>query len=328
MPIKKQCYYSFEDGKRCPEKPSTSSKFCFFHNRKASKSSVQARNKIIKAIQLGKKLEGAHLEKTDLSEADLKGAILTRAYLNGANLKRVHLEKAHLYGAHLQNTNLFNAHLQSANLKETTLTNANLLEIKLDQAKLLGIHWGANKKIKNETEADQFAQKNKSNKAKEKYREAEEIYRNLRLHLNAAGLFEEASDFLYRELVVRRKQLPLYSCKRFISKVIDLLCGYGEKTARVLICALSLIFFISFIYFFSHLRFGEKILGYTSNQTLKENVFEYSQCLYFSVVSFTTRGFGDITPFGLSRIFASIEAFLGAFMIALFVLTFVRKMIR
>lgn len=40
--------------------------------------------------------------------------------------------------------------------------------------------------------------------------------------------------------------------------------------------------------------------------------------LYFSIITSTTTGFGDIVPNGISRIFASAEAFSGFFLFALF----------
>ena len=48
----------------------------------------------------------------------------------------------------------------------------------------------------------------------------------------------------------------------------------------------------------------------------------------YSVVTFTTLGYGDFTPVGLSRIFAAFEAFTGSFTLALFVVVFVKKMTR
>ena len=188
--------------------------------------------------------------------------------------------------------------------------------------------WGAQDKVKNELEGEKFEKVKNKSKVRKKYREAEEIYRNLSVHLSSAGIYEDASQFLYREMVVRRKQMPLFSIRRFCSKSIDLLCGYGEKTYRILLSAAALIFFISWIHYLAGVRLGEQLLRLDWNQTFQNNFSEYFACLYFSVVSFTTRGFGDITPFGLSRFAAALEAFIGAFMIALFVLTFVRKMIR
>ena len=50
--------------------------------------------------------------------------------------------------------------------------------------------------------------------------------------------------------------------------------------------------------------------------------------MYFSVVTFTTLGYGDLVPVGPSRIIAAIEAFAGSFTLALFVVVFVKKMTR
>ena len=52
------------------------------------------------------------------------------------------------------------------------------------------------------------------------------------------------------------------------------------------------------------------------------------QALYFSIVTFTTLGYGDIAPVGLARAVACSEALLGAFMMALFIFVFCRRMVR
>ncbi|GAI81392.1 unnamed protein product, partial [marine sediment metagenome] len=49
-------------------------------------------------------------------------------------------------------------------------------------------------------------------------------------------------------------------------------------------------------------------------------------CIYFSTITFTTLGYGDFRPLeGWGRILAGSEAFIGAFMMALFVYTFARR---
>ncbi|PUZ92369.1 potassium transporter Kef, partial [Vibrio vulnificus] len=57
-------------------------------------------------------------------------------------------------------------------------------------------------------------------------------------------------------------------------------------------------------------------------------VLEFLNAVYFSVVTFTTLGYGDISPVGLARFIAALEAFLGSFTMALFVVVFVKKMTR
>jgi hypothetical protein len=56
---------------------------------------------------------------------------------------------------------------------------------------------------------------------------------------------------------------------------------------------------------------------------------EIIDAIYFSFVTFTTLGLGDIRPLtNLGKAFICLEAVIGAFMIAVFVVVFVRKMAR
>ena len=57
----------------------------------------------------------------------------------------------------------------------------------------------------------------------------------------------------------------------------------------------------------------------TDNHT----VYDASSCLYFSVITFTTVGYGDLHPTMASRLYAGTEALLGAMIFALVVSTLV-----
>ncbi|MDN6869875.1 potassium channel family protein, partial [Aeromonas caviae] len=76
------------------------------------------------------------------------------------------------------------------------------------------------------------------------------------------------------------------------------------------------------------LNFAGTHLIYRPDAPLEQNAIFLMECLYYSVVTFTTLGYGDFTPVGLSRIFAAFEAFTGSFTLALFVVVFVKKMTR
>ncbi|MCD7036358.1 potassium channel family protein [Metabacillus sp. GX 13764] len=62
------------------------------------------------------------------------------------------------------------------------------------------------------------------------------------------------------------------------------------------------------------------ILELTGTGNLKEHYLPHQslsmfdligKCLYFSLVTNLSVGFGDITPFGIARLFASMQAFIG-----------------
>jgi len=117
--------------------------------------------------------------------------------------------------------------------------------------------------------------------------------------------------------------------------------GYGEKPLNVVISAGLIIVFFALLFSSIGISNPEIIdlKGITVNQNtgdivdsaskglLKNNVIRnFPDSLYFSLITFTTLGYGDFRPLeGWGRILAGSEAFIGAFMMALFVYTFARR---
>jgi hypothetical protein len=97
------------------------------------------------------------------------------------------------------------------------------------------------------------------------------------------------------------------------------LCGYGEKPFRVTLSSLGIIFGYGILYYFLNvLKVPE---GYN---LIRLNIWDN---IYFSVVTFTTLGFGDLTIkiVPLFQALVGSEAFIGAFMMGLFVFTLSRR---
>jgi len=93
--------------------------------------------------------------------------------------------------------------------------------------------------------------------------------------------------------------------------------GHGERPARTFFVGLLIVFASPFFYIFDYLL--------KNGVAFKPGFFE---AFYFSVVTFTTVGYGDITPLGFSKLIASIEAFSGLFIMPLFVIGLSRKYLR
>lgn len=213
------------------------------------------------------------------------------------------------------------------------LSDANLHCATLDDVNLLGIRWH-NTRLDNLDTGKRLMQERRGRKERDPaqariwFKEAEETYRDLRKASEAQGIFTMSGRYIQQELTMRRLQLPFWSGRRFTSWIVDLFCGYGEAPMRVVLFSLLLIFICSLFYFFFGLNFNGNHLVYRPGAPFEQNAIFLLECLYYSVVTFTTLGYGDFTPVGLSRIFAAFEAFTGSFTLALFVVVFVKKMTR
>jgi len=263
--------------------------------------------------------ERASLQGADLSGADLEGAYLLYANLNEANLGKAKLRGANLYNAQLQKvdlwaadltyTELVDADLEGVNLRGAELVNtymsgANLSNAYLNGADLskvsdlAGIKWG-NKYMVGEETIEHFTV-------------AAGVYRNLKKWHTDAGIYDIAGKFHFREMEAKRKAQEWGSEPhlKLWAWALRLLCGYGEKPERVVASATGVVLVMAGIYSVSALTFLNS--------------------LYYSAVSFTALGygFGVSTSEGWVKGLGAFEAFIGVFMMALFLITFVRKMVR
>jgi hypothetical protein len=177
------------------------------------------------------------------------------------------------------------------------------------------------------------------------WKELEGIYRRLKQSSLKFGDNSTAGKFYYQEMECKRKQLKGIE-KHFWYLFYKKLCGYGEKPFNVIWASLFLIFVSAISYLFGGIEFvGSSILKVPPNvidYNLSLNSFgiqwaitnidsvleDFLLCLYTSVITFTTLGYGDVHPIGFSRVIASLEAGLGIIMTALFIFVFTRKMLR
>jgi len=202
--------------------------------------------------------------------------------------------------------------------------------------------------------------------AKEEYLKANKIFLLLKNNFHSLGQYEDESWAFKKEKDMERlsKSFPYYKevlkeeglkekfpilkwirkgkFRKWITSVFsNMIYGYGERPWNVIKAALVVI--LLFAIGFSIIGIGNpeiielkgtainqntgNIVDLASKGLLKNNVIKnFPDSLYFSLITFTTLGYGDFRPLeGVGRILAGSEAFIGAFMMALFVYTFARR---
>jgi hypothetical protein len=168
--------------------------------------------------------------------------------------------------------------------------------------------------------------------------EAYDMYRSLRILFQTNGLRREVSKAYYRERLFEmihvwdENQLwhslkilakdrgiyyrgqALYYAKKltsyFSSLMSYLLWGFGERPGQILFNSIFVIILYTTFYYCSKLQPVEH---------------DWVNSLYFSTVTFTTLGYGDISPIHSSsglKLLVGSEALIGAFFIGLFVAGF------
>ncbi|MRI32038.1 potassium transporter Kef [Endozoicomonas sp. OPT23] len=320
------CLYRGKSGGRCQESKSTDSDYCYWHDSSVDKFGDDIKEKLEQRAASGVLMEGFQLKKTNLDGINLINPDGQPYRLINSNLCRASLQGAHLYRVDLSGSSLLKADLSKANLRRSNLENCDLLGVNLKNAGIEHTHFG--NKILQEKKGKAFCQQGKHKEALECFEEAGEVARNLRRHCETQGMFTRAGHFFYKEMRLHRFRLPRYSFARLLSWLVDLVSGYGEKPARVIVFSASFILFCSLFYFLFGIQDSGQLVIYQPGFSLSENLRGWLDSLYFSVVTFTTLGYGDLTPVGPSRFFAALEAFIGSFTLALFVVVFVKKMTR
>ena len=296
-------------------------------------------------------LGGADLSHANFEEADLSGVDLSDATLSNTVLRSASLYEAVVVDATLKETLLVNADLTEADLEYAAMIRTDLRGADLSGAHLYGsVH--DNCRIDHRTTLDgvcsyeQMVPDNEPlsavvttgnvdllDKAIWTYGALQTISRENKLNQQASEYYIRQHDTQRRQVWARGQYLRWAKAEgaRWVMQ-------YGEGiwnvvyTALVVIVVSALLYPLSVVGGLRRSSSGE-ILTYATSGSLDlltltgfENLVSVLlEGLYFSVVTFTTLGYGDWNPLGYAKGLAMAESIIGTFIASLLIYVLARR---
>lgn len=278
---------------------------CLFHEVRVAKTREELAQAFTLYTKLGKKkIVGGYFRDADFSqltifEKNFFECDCTNASFSGARLRKIGFDFSLLDGVDFQNIILERVDLRRVHsAKDVLLYHAILDRVFLPPLSVLG-----------QKNIYEYGAHRDPSKALDVYQKLKEAYKKQGEQIDSGICFEREMD--------KRREVGSFK-ERYWLAILWLLCGYGERPGRVFASFLITIFGFALLYM-------NTSLISVDGSTLKG---DFGNALYFSVVTFTSLGYGDIRPVGIAKLFAGFEALLGIFLISLFVFVFCRKMVR
>ena len=229
-----------------------------------------------------------------------------RKDLRGINLEGESFESSSLKNIDLRYSNLRKGNFCNSDLSTTDIRGANLEDIKVNNCTDWGTYFIQLKEFRKKTDkkpkyyfmqifARNFGYKGKIfseivAKTKEDYRIVKEIYNNLRIAYQEENM--AVSDYFhYREYCCQLKQYKWYNPALWLGKILEKSTCMFTAPLRTFFSGFALIMIFSLFYWL------------IPNGIVRENSFgdvvsikNLGEAFYFSIVTFTSLGYGDFHP--------------------------------
>jgi hypothetical protein len=294
-------------------------------------------------------LEGANLQRTDLTlsvlrSAHLEGANLQDTFLVGVSLRNAYLGIPDSYDANpatsgdylkgqVSFADLRKAYFDASSTLASVILGGNMhgvvriADVRWGNVNLATVEWSQIDRLGDENVArDRRTQagtrKNRDSRTAD-YREATRAYLQLSYNLRNQGIREHADRFAYRAQICQR--LVLKYQRKFIryagSLFLDLISGYGYKPMR------SVVTYVIVILSFAAMYFALTNVALAPFLPSHSSPLAWYEALVLSVSSFHGRG---LFPTGLSlgdpiAILAAFEAIIGLLIEITFIATFTQR---
>jgi len=262
---------------------------------------------------LGIMLRGKKLDFINATGLQLHGTILFgdmgNLEFNHCAVDNMQCSELNLSNLHFQNCTAENLQIRNSNLQSWLFVHTNvtgyIIDSKLAWFRLFG---GLFRPTMSNTDIDDFEIDHEHFLHEPDF---EKTYRALSKCAGESGNQKLAADLKIREFDFIRAQKT--GMEKLLMSLNKFYWGYGQQPFRLIKISLLVIAVLGFLYSFFPQNFSNATKEHECYLTTLLNTE------YFSVVTFTTLGYGDLSPTGFLRFFAAFEALFGVMTIGFLV---------
>lgn len=243
------------------------------------------------------------------------------------DLQMTVFEKSHFYFTKFVKTNLNGAIFLDCSFDIATVSDSDMRSTKFLNPKFIDFHIEDSLQ---RTKVNKNTYLSKISFAKKEEREvrfAADVYSQFSELFENGKLMDLSGEYFY--LYKKTESLNLKGLAKIKAIIGNITCGYGERPFFSLFTSLALVLICGTLYMFFGVNANNEIMVFRPSlqhplPSFKELVIWY----HFSLVTFSTVGYGNVVPIGYSLLVSAIEMVLGIIMVGIWVSTLVRKMVR
>lgn len=248
---------------------------------------------------------------------------LTFRFMN-CDFTQVVFTKTNFYFCYFQNVNFFDAIFVDCSLDITKMSDCDLRNTKILNPKVIEFYI-EDKQTRTKVNQHTFLGKiNYNKKEAREVRFANEVYGTFCELFETNKVMSLFGEYFY---LTKKVEYDMLDKRSKILSILGLVsCGYGERPVFSLFTSAFIIVLCGTLYMFFGVSASIGELIYKPGVIPSYN--EFVTWYHFSLVTFTSTGYGNVTPIGGSYWVSAVEMVSGVIMIGIWVSTLVRKMAR
>jgi uncharacterized protein YjbI with pentapeptide repeats len=264
----------------------------------------------------------------DFVNCDVEYSLFERANFTLSNFKKSSLQYS------VMNTcAMSSVQMQDCNLRDFSIRNTDIIDILFPDEQLTTVNENTLLDYSIKAKRKNANQKNDSGWIASSYddmclKKAQTI-RNISRLFGECGYSDCEGELFYR---AKRAELKgLHGDDKFKSVIALIICGYGERPSFTLLSIIIFTLLSGLLYMFSGIDAGGEVIKYSLGGTtpILQVLYDYGKCVFFSITTFSTVGYGNYVPIGcISMILSGVHMLIGVSLCALLTGCIFRKIAR